>query len=290
MNVENAGNNILSKIDRSLTPVPGRVSAIKREKYDWSTGGSRGEFHWVDKHDLNIDGRYQRDQCSEDKVRTIARGWDWLILGVLSVIRREDGSLWVFDGGHRARASFLRDDVESLPCMVHEVGSVNAEAKAFVARNTMVSTVSSRDRYKASVVAGEPCAEQAAALLAEHGLELSLRSGSGKILCIGALQQCVNDDYDNASKTLGLCVKIAGDASVSGNILKAVFTLQKHFLPAVDIIATYQDRLLGHSQRELEIKINQFSAECGGKKGSVIGAKALLQVINHKLKTRRLEW
>ena len=98
------GLNILSKVDRSLAPVPNpnrAVAVSKRDKFDWSTGGSRGEFRWIAKNDLNIDSRYQRDQVSEAKVMEIARDWDWLLLGCISVIEREDGSLWVFDGGHQ---------------------------------------------------------------------------------------------------------------------------------------------------------------------------------------------
>lgn len=288
---ENGGFNILSKDDRSGLPVFGaKTLAIRRAKYDWSTGGSCGKFEWVDKNDLNIDGRYQREQCSDSKVRSIAAEWDWLLLGTLSVIRREDGSLWVFDGGHRARASFFRDDVPKLPCMIHEVDGVNAEAKAFVARNTMVSNVAAMDRYKASVVANEPVAKKTRMLLDELGLSASTYSGSGKIQCIGAVQKCVSENYEMARKSLLLCMQIAGDSSVVGAVLSAIFTLQMHFLPEIDVIDMHGEKLAKHSQKELEMKINQFSAECGGARGHTIAAKALMHIANHKTRTRRLEW
>lgn len=287
------GVNILSKVDRSLAPVPNpnrAVAVSKRDKFDWSTGGSRGEFCWIAKNDLNIDSRYQRDQVSEAKVREIARDWDWLLLGCLSVIEREDNTFWVFDGGHRARAAFFRDDVNELPCMVHKVATVNEEAKAFVARNTMVSNVAAYDRYKASVCAEEPIALQVQAILNEFGLTATKggTSSAGYISCIGTLQSCVKDDAEDAKKVLRFLLSIAGDRLVVGKVLAAMFTLYRHFKPRFDVIDKYGEKLSRHSQRAIEIKIDEFSKEVG-KSGHVVGAKAILELINHKNRVR-VEW
>lgn len=284
--------NILVKTDTALTPVPGTGKSVsKREKYNWSTGGSKGFFHWIPKKDLNISKIYQRDQCSSEKVKEIARSWDWLLLGVLSVIRRADGVYWVFDGGHRTRASMYRDDVDVLPCMVHEVENVSAEAKAFVARNTMVSNVSAFDRHKASIVAEEPVSVKVASLTREFGLTLKKSAlTADSISCIGALQSIVDEDYETARRSLEFCLSIAGDKPVSGKVLKAIFELQKRFKYRVDILSKYADKLSKHSLKEMEIKINQFSVECGGKGGAVIGAKAILELVNHRTSSGRMEW
>lgn len=291
-NVNGASVNILSKTDKSLAPAPRGKATIKREKFDWSTGGAIGSFAWINKNDLNIDGRYQRDQCSEEKVREIARSWDWLLLGVISVIIRSDGTYWVFDGGHRTRAAFYRDDVKILPCMVHEIENVNDEAKAFVARNTMVSNVAAFDRFKASFCAAEPTAVKVESLLNEFGLTV-VKGGvnkAGYISCIGAMQRIADEDYESAKKVLGFCIAIAGEYSVVGKVLVAMFALQQRFKDKFDIIDRYREKLSKHSQREIEVKMNQFAVECGGKGGAVIGAKAILELINHKSKTNRLEW
>jgi hypothetical protein len=288
-----AGVNILSKVDRSLAPVPNpkrEVTVSKRDKFDWSTGGSCGEFRWIAKNDLNIDSRYQRDQVSDAKVREIARDWDWLLLGCISVIEREDGSLWVFDGGHRARASFFRDDIKELPCMVHRVATVNEEAKAFVARNTMVSNVAAYDRHRASVCAAEPVALSVQAILDEFGLTVIKggASGAGYLSCIGTLQSCVKEDAEDAKKVLRFLLSIAGERLVVGKVLAAMFTLYRHFKPKFDILEKYGEKISRHSQREIEVKISQFTTECG-KGGNVIGAKAILELINHRNRIR-VEW
>lgn len=286
----NCSVNILSKVDKSLVGTPAGPAVRKVIRYDWSTGGSIGSFAWIKKSELNIDGRYQRDQVSEEKIREIASNWDWLLLGTVSVIEREDVTYWVFDGGHRTRAAFYRDDVDVLPCMVHKIASVNEEAKAFVARNTMVSNVSAFDRFHASVCAKEPVAVTAGEVLEEFGL-VAVKGGtsSGKFLsCIGALQKCVEANPDDARKVLGFCLKLAGDSVVTGKVLSAMFALHQHFKPEFDVIERHGEKISRHSQREIEVKMNQFATECG-KGGNVICAKAILDLINHRNR-HRLTW
>lgn len=285
------GINILDKTDKSLAPMPSGGGVPKRSKFEWSTGGCEGTFEWIDKNDLNIDGHYQRDQCSEAKVKTIARDWDWLLCGAISVIRRHDGTLWVFDGGHRTRASFYRDDISVLPCLIHYADNVNDEAKAFVARNTMLTGVAAFDRFRASVVAGEPIAIKVGELLQEFNLT-AVKGGfttKGYISCIGAISEIVSSNFEDAKKVLEFCIEIAGEHNVVGRVLLAVFTLHQHFKSDFDILDRYADKLRMHSQKEIELRINQFTAECGGKGGHVIHAKAILELVNHK-KRVKYQW
>jgi len=284
--------NILDKSDKSLAAIPHRTRKITvpmREKYDWSTGGDAGTFRWVKKSLFNIDSRYQRDQVSQKKVMEIAKRWDWLLLGSISVIEREDGSLWVFDGGHRVRASFYRDDIDMLPCLVHHVSSVNDEAKAFVARNTMVSNVSAFDRFRASVVANEPVAKTSQMILDEFGLTISkAASTSSFINCVGAVNQCVEQDADATKKVIAFLLSIPGERIIVGKVLLAVFTLYRQFLPRFDILDRYGEKLARYSLEAMEKKIQNFSIECG-KRGNVVAAKALLELIN-KGNRNRVEW
>lgn len=54
-------------------------------------------------------------------------------------------------------------------------------------------------------------------------------------------------------------------------------------------ISEYGDKLSAFGIKGIEMKIRQFKVECGGKGGAAIGAKALLEIINHK-KRARLQW
>jgi hypothetical protein len=264
---------------------------VKREKFDWTTGGDRGDFAWVDKHQLNIDGRYQRDKQSEEKVLRIARDWDWLILGALSVILREDGTLWVFDGGHRTRASFYRDDVQELPCMVHSMDSLSDEAKAFVARNSMVTNVGTVDRFKAASCAGEPTAMKAQAMMDSLGLKLCKGGGvPNGLACIGLLQQCIAKDEYMARECLMFCQKLSNSdgTQIVGRIMVALFELQMHFKD-LDIIKSYGEKLLRLGTKGIELKMNQYSVALNGRGGKTTNARCLMELCNYKARNR-LEW
>ena len=283
--------NILDKLDKSSVTSKNGVVTRKADRYEWRDPQKPGKFLLIAKHQLNIDGRYQRDQVSTKKVMDIASGWDWLLIGAISVIVRQDGTFWVFDGGHRVRAAFRRDDVQYLPCMVHEIETVKEEAKAFVERNTLTTNVSSFDRFNASVVAEDPVAKSTMEMLTEFGLKPVKGGGSDStyIHCVGALQKCVKINREDARKTLAFCLKIVGDDFIVGKVLLGMFTLHQHFKERFDVIDDFGHKLEKHSQREIEVKIKQFIVECGGKGGEVMFAKAILTLINHRLKFK-IEW
>jgi len=279
--------NILSHVDRSI----GKIQKMpKREVYKWTSTSKPGVFMMIPKKQLNIDGRYQREEVSREKVMSIARDWDWLIFGTVCVIRRDDGSLWVFDGGHRTRASFYRDDITELPCMVHEISSLTDEAKAFVARNTMVSNVSALARFRASACAEEPVAVQAKEMLERHGLSVVKNSTQPETFsAIGSLVDCIKQNATIAEQALQFACRVNRDAGPSAMVLIGLFTLQSHFLQqGIDMMAEHGDKILTHSQKEIEIRIRQMRAETG-KGGSAVYAKAILDLVN-KGKRNRIQW
>jgi hypothetical protein len=282
--------NKLDKSDKSLNEVYGRKDVLiaKRDQYSWDTSGPTGEFAWVDKRDLNIDERYQRDETSKSKVVHIAKHWDWLMLGVISVIRRSDKTLWVFDGGHRTRAAFYRDDVQAIPCMVHDFDDLGAEAKAFVVRNTMISNVSAVDRYKASVCAEEPTAIATKQLLEELGLEVKKTSnGKHSVKCIGAIQRIMQEDPQLARRVVVFVDKMVRDSALSSSVIRGLFLLCKHF-DDIDILHKYRDKLLSFSMRDMEIRIAQVKREVGAG-GEKVEALGVMACINKGLKNK-LKW
>lgn len=117
--------NMLDKRDHSFAPNPnGKGSQEKVEKYRWAKSSSPGEMMHLSKDELNLDDQYQRERVSEEAVVKIARNFDWALFGVLKVARRTDGTLWVFDGGHRLRACFYRSDIKTIPCIVFSMDDI----------------------------------------------------------------------------------------------------------------------------------------------------------------------
>lgn len=283
--------NILNKQCKALAPTFGNVGASisKREKFSWAQPCAPGTFLMIKKADLNIDGSYQREEVSKSKVMEIARDWDWKLFGTLSVIMRKDGTFWVYDGGHRCRGSFLRDDITELPCMVFDAEDEKTEARAFIGTNTMKSVVSAYHKHRAAVKTGEPIAVAAQSILDKHGY-FPTQSALKKygFAAINTLQSQVKEDRVLAEKVFSACASIAQDGEpISGEVLDAVFTCQKKLQGKADILTNgHLERLKRETLPGIEAAIRR-ERHIVGKGGATISAKALLDVLN-KGKQRRL--
>lgn len=286
--MENSVLNILDKTDKSVMPdCAGRGSKVDR--YGWVEINQPGRFELVEKKRLNIDVRYQRGAVSESKVKAIAANWDWLIFGCVSVIEREDCTLWVFDGGHRTRAAFYRNDISVLPCMVHQITDLKDEARAFFKKNTSSTAMASWDKFRAKTCADDPAALAATSIVAECGFELSgTNNGPSNLQCIEALLMRAEADPDGLRRVLMFLNQLKREASIGRDLLTGTFTLFQKYKDRFDILEKYGIKLLAFSAEELQLKIRQFKAETG-KAGEVICAKALLQIINKRLQNK-IEW
>jgi len=283
--------NILAKTDKSMAPNPTAGAVPKREKFAWTTESDPGAFMMVPKKDLNIDGTYQRGEVSKAKVLEIAKKWDWKLFGALSVVMREDGTLWVYDGGHRTRAAFYRDDIADLPCMVFEVKTRIDEAKAFVGANTMKSNVSAFHVYRASVKAKEPVALATQAILQKFGYEATQ---DGKkafgFSAIATLKNLVAEDAKLAEKVFSVCAEIAVDGEQTpAGTFRGLFVLAKKLDGKVDILANgHKETLVKRGIAGIEAAIRR-EKHIAGQGGQLVEAKAILDLLNHG-KRRKLHW
>ena len=245
----------------------------------------------IGKDDLNIDGTYQRDQVSESKVLEIARDWDWKLFGTLAVVERADGSFWIYDGGHRARASFYRDDITKLPCMVFQIDSQTEEAKAFVGTNTMGSYVSAYHKHRASVIAGEPTAIAVQTLLDKYGLAVSETAKKpGSFSAVNTLRDLVSLNRIMAERVLSACVLIAnGRDVITGTVMDGIYYCQHKLKGSDDILAgAHLEKLVHEGIPGIESAIRR-EKHLIGKGGAMVAAKAVLDVLN-KGKRRRLQF
>lgn len=283
--------NILNKTCKAFAPIPGNSGpgVSKMEKYSWETPGPPGEFQWIAKELLNIEGAYQRDEESDEKVMRVARAWDWKLFNTVSVARRPDGTLWAFDAGHRVRAAFLRDDIKLLPCMIHDVEDIKDEAKAFVGTNTMVSNVSAYHKHRASVVAGEPISLRVQKILDKHGYKPSTTAKQKwNFAAIHTLHAKVKQNEELAARVFEACAKIAADGgAISGNVICAIYCCQLWVQGREDILAgVHLDRLMkeGISGIERALRDRKNKEGIGGE---AVEARGLLDLLN-KGKRRRL--
>ena len=282
--------NILNKQYDEVVTVWGNADNVvsKRKRYSWAENSGPGEFMMINKVDLNIDGSYQRDEVSKSKVLDIARDWDWKLFGTLSVVERPDGTFWVYDGGHRCRASLKRDDISDLPCMVFEAEDEKTEARAFIGTNTMKNNVSAYHKHRASVVTGEPIAIAAQSILNKHGY-FPMQSATKKygFSAINTLQSQLKNDPALAERVFSVCASIAQDGEhISGVVLKALFTCQKKLEGKADILTNgHLERLKSATLPGIEAAIRR-EKHIVGRGGELISAKAVLDLLNKNKRYR----
>ena len=257
----------------------------KAEMFKWRKLGDCGEFSMIDKSELNLDERYQREP-SQKKVNDMAREFNWESFGVISAILREDGSFWIFDGGHRVAAALKRSDIDRLPCMVFMSTDLSAEAQAFFDTNGKKSEVPSQTKYKAGLVAKDECCLIADRILKSHGYAVRQTSSGGcyGFAAISTLLQIIKKDRDSAALVFDFLCRIGSGESFSSNLLKGMFLchqrLSDEFLNGDNL-----NRLapFGIDGLEAAIKKETMIAGVGGER---VAAKALLNIVNGRRRNK----
>lgn len=107
---------------------------------------------------IMIDPDFQRNLSPRSKrlIKRMIRGWDWALFVPPAIYADESGVELAYDGQHTLIAAATRDDIDMLPMDLHkEIPNQEAAANAFVGRNTERLGVTSFQKYKAALVAGQ---------------------------------------------------------------------------------------------------------------------------------------
>jgi hypothetical protein len=139
---------------------------------------------------LAVPGAYQR-RLKERLVRHIVRNFDPYQVGLLTVVRAEDGKLWLIDGQHRVLA-LIELGWETALCEVLEGLSLERQAAVFSGRNRQRIAVDHLDGFRADYVAGQPEAVAIVALLHRYGYDVGFerrRPAADRVVCIEALRE-----------------------------------------------------------------------------------------------------
>lgn len=140
--------------------------------------------------DLNIDHEhYQRDQDMK-RVRKIADNFDIKQFSPLSVSRRSDGSLWVWDGGHRFEAARLLG-YSKVPCVIFDMSMIQ-EAIAFAEAQKGRKGLTQFDAHRALLAAGDPFALELDKIVEEAGFRIAQGASGRSLQCVAKLRQIHN--------------------------------------------------------------------------------------------------
>lgn len=262
---------------------PGYVS--KEERYGWSTPGPMGKFKHINKRLLDIDTRYQRREVSSAKTLKIAREFDWKLFGTLAVVQRPNGSYYVYDGGHRLRASLKRSDIEEVPCLVFFVDDVVVEAEVYERGNQDVTYLSAVDKYNSALFRGDPNAVRANQIIGKHGYRVAKSNEAYGFQAIKILRDMIQKDDELAEKCFDLSVALAENGEqIPSSILRALFYLSN----AVDgdiFSGKWRKKISQYSISSISHAIRQ-EKHIMGMGGARIEAKAILDLLNKKAKHR----
>jgi len=287
-------HDILDREDKSVHPLQGRGKQSKIERYKWANQNAAGIFAMVSKHDLIVDGRYQREEVSKHKIAGIARHWDWILFGALAVAKRGDGKYAVLDGGHRVRASFYRSDIVELPCMIFNVGKVQNEAKAFLGANFYKSTVKAYNKFIALITAKDPDALYAQQILGDNGYRVVPNHPVGmQFRSISVLMMSIYADRNTASECFRFFAELAaGDGEkIKADIFRGLSYLVNHFKKrGISVLeGPCRDKLASIGIVGLSSIARDARYE-SGKGGALIVARAFVGVINKGKRRNRLKW
>ena len=169
-----------------------------------------GEFVLMPKEKLQIDYAYQRTNITSAKTLKISKNWSWFLCGTLAVTKRK-GIYYVVDGQHRKLAADKREDVSTLPCLVYKSKGVAQEAQSFYDKNTSKSAVSSSDKFRALLVAGDEHAIAINKLIEGSDYTIGRKTKKKVISCGMILIKDHERDPKTTEELWHLCVNIVGN-------------------------------------------------------------------------------
>lgn len=284
-------NDLLDKSkDLEVTKAFGKKNISKVDRYCWAKENLQwGEYRMIPKRKLHIDGAYQRGKVSTGIINAIASNFDAVAFQALIVSERKDGSLWVIEGGQRARGAMKRDDIDLVPCIVHKCETKEEEAKKFLAINEYRKNICAMDRFKANICVKDKITLETDDLVKKCGYESSASPGPYKFQAISTLVRLMKMDSCVATDIFTLLAEIAGGDRIDSKALWGMFTLTKELQPGIYL--PFDKDITTKLKKEGIIAINKFIKDEeyeAGKGGVYVSANGIRRLLNKGKRTRRL--
>lgn len=261
-------------------------SMTKVDRYGWTMVDRPGEFVMLRKEELQINhADYQRDQV-DSKVQRIASEWSWIGCGALIVALRNN-AYWVIDGGHRALAAMRRSDIDSLPCLVFEIESVQQEAKGFMLSNVNRKPITATERHRSMVTAGDTVAQKIEELTRQAGRRVGKSSDAYTMNCVTTLGRCLLIDEETTREIWPLVILLCDGHPMYGNLIKGIFYVQRALVEGQSLTQDpWRSRLrkmgvetiIGHIQKALALH---------GKGGERILGLGVLAAVNRQARVNQ---
>lgn len=139
--------------------------------------------------EFSIDLKVQRS-LNEDRADAMAKNFQPHALGLLTASKREDGHIYVLDGGHRCSAARKAGYDGLIATRLFTGLTLKEEADLFLTLNAS-RAVQAIDRFKVRVTKGDPAATNINNVLQAYGLHVDWANNDslGVISAIGTLEK-----------------------------------------------------------------------------------------------------
>jgi hypothetical protein len=251
----------------------------KVTRYNWVMRNAPGEFLMIPKTELEVDPAYQRNRINQRRVDTLCRAWDWIACGCLVVALRDDNKWFVMDGQHRKLAADQRSDIHELPCLVFETTSRREEALGFLAINQCRVGVSSLDRYRAALLAGDKTAFAVDSLLRSTGHRAGEKASARTVSCVQCLYDLASEDLTRFERLWPLLAELHPDVPMTDLVIKGLWTVDKWLGERSVTEPPYREKLLMIGGPGLHHEIRREMAVIGQGGGRVF-ACAIAKYLN----------
>jgi hypothetical protein len=259
-----------------------RNGVDKVSRYKWMSKNEPGDLEYVPKKALRIDHEYQRPLNDRKRIR-IASEFNYAAFGVLVCSRRPDGSVWVIDGQHRLAAAMTRGDVDTVPCIIFDLGgSVSEEAKDFLATNKERKPLTGFETFRAMLKSGDPSARAVQEVVESTGNKIA----DNDIRCVSALYKCMSSDEASFRRVWPLIVTLCAGEPPDNRLVLGMHWAESKLRDMDGNHCSLLDpknmqKILDAGLKAIMRAIGDASAYYN-RGGAHVFADGILNVINHK--------
>lgn len=258
-----------------LQPTTGKT---KVEHYKWLMTGEPGELLYLNKNILEIDHSYQRN-AKNARVLKLARRWNWLSCGVLTVAKRS-GRYYVVDGQHRLMAALKRADIDQLPCLVFESSEMREEAVAFRDANKERRPINSFEQWNADLVAQDEPTEFANMLIMSSGRSIGESSGPTTVRCLSAMVSAARSTRAELIRVWPLVVQVCHGNALHERVFGALMYLECNLSEGHSVAdKRWRDKILRIGYQGL-LDAAQSAASFYAKGGPKVWAIGVMKELN----------
>jgi hypothetical protein len=243
-----------------------------------------GELMMIDKHQLQIDPRYQR-RLWADRIARMAANWSWISCGALIVAQRSDSAVYfLIDGQHRWEAAKLVPSISHLPCLKFELDEVRDEAIGFLATNTERKFPSLAEQFKALLLVGDATAQVADRLAKAAGRRIGAPAGPVTISAVSTLLFLIQQDPEAVERCWPTLAKLCEGKAMTARMLQGVVGLERR-MPRRETLGNppWSARLIHVGYDRVNETIRQVVAMDGNNSQRAV-AEGVVRALNRGLR------